>query len=86
MSMNNPALTLTETQRRALRALRRHGRLFARSAAWQGGTQRTYNRTTLQALVDGGAAQWAQLPLGARRFDAVVLRDDTDAAHGRSAS
>lgn len=86
MSINSSTETLTEAQKRALRALRRDGRLFARAAAWQGGTQRTYNKATLQALVDAGAGRWAQLQIGGRRLDAVVLRDAADADDGRSGS
>lgn len=63
---------LTPTQKGALADLRRKGELFARSAAWHGTNQRTYNRRTLQALVEAGAAQWTHITLDGRRFDAVT--------------
>lgn len=78
--------TLTATQKRALAQPERRGQLFARSAAWHGGTQRTYTRTTLQALVDAGAARWAQIPVGESRLPGVVLRNPADAGNGRSPS
>lgn len=58
------SVRLTRNQKDALARLRRVGHLYVRSAAWHGTVQRTYNRVTLQALVDAGEARWAPIQTG----------------------
>lgn len=52
-------MTLTTTQASALVELERQGSLRPSSRAWSKfDGRRTFSRRTLQALVDGGHAEW----------------------------